>query len=41
MVRKYGPEYLGRWDKEEMDVEEEANVARGFPGMIGSMDCCH
>ena len=41
MVRKYGPEYLGKWDKEEMDVEEEANAARGFPGMIGSIDCCH
>ena len=41
MIRKYGPEYLGKWDTDEMVAEEEANAARGFPGMIGSIDCCH
>ena len=40
IIRRYGREYVGRWDKEEMEAEMAANEKRGFPGMIGSIDCC-
>ena len=41
IIKRFGPEYLGKWDKQEMLDELAANEKRGFPGMIGSIDCCH
>ena len=41
IIRRFGREYVGRWNKEEMEKEMAANAERGFPGMIGSIDCCH
>ena len=41
VVRVYGPKYLNRWDKAEMEKEIAINTARGFPGMMGNIDCCH
>ena len=41
IVRRYGREYLGRWDAAAMKAEMAANEKRGFPGMLGSIDCCH
>lgn len=41
IIRAYGPEYLGSWGEEELKTEMEANAKRGFPGMMGSIDCTH
>ena len=41
IIRAYGPEFLGRWKKSEMEAEMKINETRGFPGMLGSIDCCH
>ena len=41
IIRAYGPEFLGRWNKGEMEAEMKVNETRGFPGMLGSIDCCH
>ena len=41
ICRTYGPEYLGRWGEEELKKEMEVNAKRGFPGMMGSIDCTH
>ena len=41
IIRRYGREYVGRWDTAAMEIEMAANEKRGFPGMIGSIDCCH
>ena len=41
VIRQYGPEYLGAWKAEDIKKEMEVNAARGFPGMMGSIDCTH
>ena len=41
IIRRYQHEYLGRWNKEGLIAETAANELRGFPGMIGSIDCSH
>ena len=41
ICRWYGPEFLGRWGEEELMKEMEVNAKRGFPGMMGSIDCTH
>ena len=41
IIRRYGRDYLGKWDKAAMLAEMAANEKRGFPGMLGSIDCCH
>ena len=41
IVRFYGPKFLGRWDQTEMEKEMAVNESRGFPRMLGSIDCCH
>ena len=41
IIRRYGPQYINRWDKDEMEKEMAVNATRGFPGMLGSIDCCH
>ena len=41
VVRFYGPTFLNKWDKTEMEKEMAVNAARGFPGMLGSIDCQH
>ena len=40
IIRAYGPEFLGRWNKAEMEAEMKINETRGFPGMLESIDCC-
>ena len=41
IIRAYGPEFLGRWNKTEMEAEMKKNETRGFPRMLGSIDCCY
>ena len=38
-IRTYGPDYPMTWGKEELAKELEVNAARGFPCMMGSIDC--
>ena len=37
----YGPEFL--WPPNQQEIEHilRSNEARGFPGMIGGIDCMH
>jgi hypothetical protein len=37
----FGPEYLRPPTVEEVEKLVQANEARGFPGMLGSIDCMH
>lgn len=39
--KRYGAEYLGAWTEEAIKKEMAANEERGFPGMLGSIDCTH
>ena len=41
VIRQYGPEYLGAWREKDIKKEMEVNAGRGFPGMMGSIDCTH
>ena len=41
VIRQYGPEYLGAWKERDIKKEMKANADRGFPGMLGSIDCTH
>ena len=41
ICRWYGPQFLGRWGEEELRKEMDENEKRGFPGMMGSIDCTH
>ena len=37
----HGPEFLGAWTTETVRKEMAINAARGFTGMLGSIDCTH
>ena len=37
----YGPKFLGAWTVEAIRKEMAINAARGFTGMLGSIDCTH
>ena len=41
IIRVFGPEYL--WAHNEDDIKKlmESNERRGWPGMLGSIDCMH
>ena len=41
VILQYGLEYLGAWKEGDIKKEVEVNAARGFLGMMGSMDCPH
>ena len=41
IIRTYGPEFLNTWGEDEIKRELEVNAKRGFPGMMGSIDCTH
>ena len=41
IIRRYGREYVGRWDKKELKAEMAAKKKRGFPEMIDTIDYCH
>ena len=41
VIRNYGDEFLNSWGEEEIRKEMEVNAKRGFPGMMGSIDCTH
>ena len=37
----HGPTFLGAWTPEAVKKEMDINAARGFTGMLGSIDCTH
>ena len=37
----HGPTFLGAWTEEAVKKEMDKNAARGFTGMLGSIDCTH
>ncbi|KAE9047778.1 hypothetical protein PR003_g1472 [Phytophthora rubi] len=39
IIRMLGPEYLRKPTPDDLETLLEVNAARGFPGMIGSLDC--
>ena len=41
IAAKYGSTHLGVWTKEAIKKEMDINAERGFPGMLGSLDCTH
>jgi hypothetical protein len=41
IIECFGPEYLRPPTVEEVEKLVQANEARGFPGMLGSIDCMH
>ena len=41
MVEVFGPQYLQAPNAQETQRLLEMNKARGFPGMVGSVDCMH
>jgi hypothetical protein len=41
IISVYGPEYLRKPNAQELEHILAVNKARGFPGMIGSIDCMH
>jgi hypothetical protein len=41
IIECFGPEYLRPPTTEEIEKILQANEARGFPGMLGSIDCMH
>ena len=41
VIRTYGDEFLNSWGEAEIRKEMEVNAKRGFPGMMGSIDCTH
>jgi len=41
IVNLYAEQYLNRPTAEEMKSISEFNAKRGFPGMLGSLDCMH
>ena len=38
---RYGPTYMGVWTPEAIAAEMTKNEERGFPDMLGSIDCTH
>ena len=41
LAAKYLDTHLGVWTPEAIDKELAINAERGFPGMLGSIDCTH
>lgn len=41
IIRLLGPEYLRTPTLDDLETLLAENAARGFPGMIGSLDCMH
>ncbi|XP_026410196.1 protein ALP1-like [Papaver somniferum] len=41
IVRRYGGEYLRNPNQDDINRILAENEARGFPGMVGSVDCMH
>lgn len=41
IIRTYGDEFLNSWNEDDIKKEMEVNLKRGFPGMMGSIDCTH
>lgn len=41
MIAKFGAEYLRRPNTEDVHRLVNIGEARGFPGMLGSLDCMH
>ena len=41
VIATYGDEFLNSWGEAEIRKEMEVNAKRGFPGMMGSIDCTH
>lgn len=41
VIRLFGPEYLRKPTQFDLELLLAENAARGFPGMIGSLDCMH
>ena len=41
IVQVFGPEYLRTPNVEDVARLLEMKKARGFPGMLGSIDCMH
>ena len=41
VIRTYGDEFMNTWGEAEIRKEMEVNAKRGFPGMMGSIDCTH
>ena len=41
MVEVFGPQYLRAPNAHDTQRLLEMNKARGFPGMLGSLDCMH
>ena len=41
VIEVFGPEYLRRPTVEDTERFLQVGEARGFPGMLGSIDCMH
>jgi hypothetical protein len=41
IIRVFGPEYLRSPNEEDTKKLMDMNRARGWPGMLGSIDCMH
>ncbi|KAL6847238.1 hypothetical protein ACP4OV_023091 [Aristida adscensionis] len=41
VIEVFGGEYLRRHTREDLERILEVNESRGFPGMLGSIDCMH
>jgi len=41
IIELFSHEYLSQPSKEQMLALMTENEARGLPGMLGSLDCCH
>jgi hypothetical protein len=41
VIEVFGGEYLRRPTRENLEHILQVNESRGFPGMLGSIDCMH